>query len=128
MNDVVQAFQALGDGTRLRLLKAVLSVEAETGPCVCELVDALRLPQYQVSRHLQQLKSAGWLRAQHRGTWVYYSLAEDLALWQWAVLAALRDQVDDPVFQEDAARLHARLALRQGDLCVIGYSRRSSQN
>lgn len=123
LEDLVRCFQALADGTRLRLLKAILNVPSETGVCVCELVDALRLPQYQVSRHLQQLRSAGWLESQQRGTWVYYAPAEELAPWQRAVLSALRGKLDDPVFQRDAKRLHVRLARRREGLCVIGYRR-----
>jgi len=123
LEDVAHGFQALADDTRLRLLKALLSVSSETGICVCELVDALRLPQYQVSRHLQQLRSAGWFESQHRGTWVYYTLAMELAPWQCAILSALRDKLDNPVFERDAKRLRVRLARRREGLCVIGYRR-----
>ncbi len=123
LEDLAHCFQALADDTRLRLLKAILNVASERGICVCELVDALRLPQYQVSRHLQQLKSAGWLESQQRGTWVYYAPAEELAPWQRAVLSALRDKLDDPAFQRDAKLLRARLARRRAGLCVIGYGK-----
>jgi ArsR family transcriptional regulator len=50
MRAIVEAFRALSDPTRVRVI--ALLTEVPDGVCVCELVDALRLPQYQVSRHL----------------------------------------------------------------------------
>ncbi len=120
MEPATQAFKALADPTRLRLLKALLSIETHRGICVCELVDALGLPQYQVSRQLGQLKGAGWLQSERRGTWIYYRLSETLEPWQIGVLKALSDLRGES-FQADETRLQRWLALRQEGLCVVGY-------
>jgi len=42
--------------------------------CVCELTDRLGVAMPTVSRHLGQLKSAGLLEDQKRGTQVFYRL------------------------------------------------------
>jgi len=118
---VAEAFQALGDPTRLRLLKVILS--APGAVCVCELVDALGLPQYQVSRHLAQLKNGGWLQSERHGTWIYYRPVDQLEPWQIRVLSALKyDHLSDAVFEHDQRRLERRMALRREGRCVIGYA------
>jgi|YNPNPStandDraft_1061719.scaffolds.fasta_scaffold115684_2 ArsR family transcriptional regulator len=118
MKKLAEVFQALADETRLRLV-TVLTL-AENGVCVCELVDALRLPQYQVSRHLAVLKAAGLVEDHKEGTWAYYSLRRDLPSPVEAIIAALRGAPGEP-FQEDRKRLELRMALRDRGRCVVGY-------
>jgi hypothetical protein len=45
---------AMADPVRLRILRLVLQHEL----CVCEVVDALQIPQHRVSRHLGSLAEA----------------------------------------------------------------------
>lgn len=118
MQKLTEVFQALADETRLRLVKVLDA--AGTGVCVCELVDALRLPQYQVSRHLGVLKAAGLVEDHKEGTWAYYSLRQDLSPSMDAIIAALR-AASDEIAQEDRKRLELRLALRVGGRCIVGY-------
>jgi ArsR family transcriptional regulator len=63
----------LADETRLRLL-ALLGKAPDL--CVCEFVAILRLPQYQISRHLGQLRRSGLLTSRREGPFVFYSIAE----------------------------------------------------
>ncbi len=118
MDRHVELFQALGDATRLRLLNLL----TQTGEvCVCELVDALELPQYNVSRHLQILLKAGWLEDRKVGKWVYYGIARELKPHQRSVLQAidqLREERED--FRRDEQRASRRLKLRRGGLCCVG--------
>jgi ArsR family transcriptional regulator len=44
--------------------------------CVCDLTDALALPQPTVSRHLAALQRAGVVRVEKRGRWRHYELAK----------------------------------------------------
>lgn len=111
--------KALGDETRLRL--AHLFLQTNEDICVCEMVDTLKLPQYQISKHLTILKNAGLLRASRRGTWVYYSLNRDEAAFWRDLSKALRPHLEQPVFQQDAAELKKRLALRENGRCVVGF-------
>ena len=63
----------LADETRLRIL-ALLSKTPDL--CVCEFVAILRLPQYQISRHLGQLRRSGLLATRREGPYVFYSIAD----------------------------------------------------
>jgi len=118
MDRDAELFQALADPTRLRLL----SLLSQTGEiCVCELVDALQIPQYNISRHLQVLLHAGLLQDRRLGRWVYYRIAEDLKPSQRTVLRAveeLREERKD--FRQDEARAAERLKLRRGGICCVG--------
>lgn len=74
MENYIEIIKALGEKTRLRI--AFLLKASHTELCVCEIVDALEEPQYNVSRHLQLLKHAGLLQERKDGRWVYYSLID----------------------------------------------------
>ena len=65
------AFKALGDPTRLRILGLLVGGEV----CVCDIHDALRIPQPKASRHLAYLKRSGLVTARKQGLWVHYRLA-----------------------------------------------------
>jgi ArsR family transcriptional regulator len=67
-----QAFQALADGTRLRILGLLLAGEV----CVCNLHASLGISQPKVSRHLAYLRRAGLVSARREGLWVHYRLAQ----------------------------------------------------
>jgi ArsR family transcriptional regulator, arsenate/arsenite/antimonite-responsive transcriptional repressor len=67
-----QAFQALADGTRLRILGLLLGGEV----CVCNLHESLGISQPKVSRHLAYLRRAGLVSARREGLWVHYRLAD----------------------------------------------------
>ncbi|MFN2369478.1 MAG: ArsR/SmtB family transcription factor, partial [Desulfurivibrionaceae bacterium] len=69
-------FKALSDETRLRILALLGSGEL----CVCDLMEALELPQSTVSRHLAYLRHAGLVADQRRGVWMFYRLEQAGAL------------------------------------------------
>ena len=48
---------------------AHLLVASKRSLCVCEIVDALKLPQYQVSKSLAMLRRAGLVDLDRNGTW-----------------------------------------------------------
>jgi ArsR family transcriptional regulator, arsenate/arsenite/antimonite-responsive transcriptional repressor len=68
-----QAFRALSDPTRVRLLSMVASAP-DGEVCVCELVPRLEVSQPTVSHHLKVLHDAGILERERRGSWAYYRL------------------------------------------------------
>ncbi len=61
---------ALADPLRLRILRLVMEREL----CVCEIVMALREPQYKISRHLNVLKKAGLVKDRREATWRHYEI------------------------------------------------------
>jgi ArsR family transcriptional regulator, arsenate/arsenite/antimonite-responsive transcriptional repressor len=118
MDQHAELFNGLGDPTRLRLLN-LLTQAREI--CVCELVDALQIPQYNISRHLHILLKTGIVQDHKRGKWVYYSVAKDLKPYQRTLLRAiteLRDERED--LHQDEARAGRRLKLRSGGICCVG--------
>jgi len=66
--NILEVFKALGDEGRLRILRAVEIAELS----VAEIVDALKMPQSSVSRHLKPLRDSGLLDTRREGTSVYY--------------------------------------------------------
>lgn len=84
-------FKALADPIRLRLL---LLLHGRVELCVCDLMQALGMPQSTVSRHLAYLKRHGWIQDRRGGTWTYYSLPA----------------TPDPFLQDQLTLLVSRLA------------------
>lgn len=119
MHEIVEALKALADPTRLRVVG--LLTQVPEGVCVCELVDALRLPQYQVSRHLAVLRAAGLVEGRRAGTWVFYRLRPGLPKGITRVVRAVGEAGTDELAAEDRRRLQQRLQWRKNDVCVIGY-------
>ena len=119
MQDVEKLFRALADEERLRILSLLLF--NQNGACVCELVDALRIPQYQVSRQLGALRDAGLVAGEKRGTWVYYSIATGLPPLSGAIVDDLMAHLESAGLAEDRNRFVKRLHLRDGGVCTVGY-------
>ena len=86
--DPVSIFKALGDELRLA---AMMLIREQKKLCVCELTEALDIPQPKASRHLATLRDAGMLDAERQGQWVYYSLNPRMPHWLLRVL----DETDE---------------------------------
>jgi ArsR family transcriptional regulator len=121
MNQAVTLLQALGDEQRLRIM-GLLLVQPE-GTCVCELVDALCIPQYQVSRQLSALRDAGLVSGEKRGVWVYYQVSPDLPPLAKGMLETLAAHLNSDDASHDKDRFTKRLALRKNGVCALGYER-----
>lgn len=96
--------RCLGDETRLQIL---LMLRQQGELCVCDLVDALALPQPTVSRHLARLRDCQLVADRREGQWIHYKLADDLPAWALAVIDALYPP----------ARQHYRLSLQRAACC-----------
>jgi ArsR family transcriptional regulator len=64
-------YAALGDATRLKMLKIIADEEL----CSCEVMAALELTQPTTSHHLGILERAGLLSSKRNGKWVFYKIA-----------------------------------------------------
>ena len=73
-----QLFKVLSDPTRLRCV-ALLASEKEL--CVCELTQALELPQPKISHHLGALRKIGLVSDRKEGLWVHYRISNELPDW-----------------------------------------------
>jgi ArsR family transcriptional regulator, arsenate/arsenite/antimonite-responsive transcriptional repressor len=91
LQELLKAFKALGDETRIRLLKLLQQREL----CVCELIQALNMTQSRVSRNLGILKNVGLVKDRRDGLWVHYSLNDDAEPYIKELLEMLKDSCDD---------------------------------
>ena len=71
--ELADAFKALSDPIRLRLLNLIATGENGEA-CVCDLTEAVDRSQPTVSHHLKVLRDAGLVTASKRGTWAWYSV------------------------------------------------------
>ena len=122
MNNSAEVFKALADKTRLRIMRLLSITDGQV--CVCEIVDALKLPQYQVSKHLNILKNAKLVDGERKGTWVYYSPLRTDSAFNRQLFKLLKEQLSGAEFLQDAEALRQRLQLRDRDVCVVGFANR----
>jgi len=70
LDEAARLFQALGDRTRLALLRVLAEGERTVG----DLVRALNAPQPKISQHLKVLREAGMVTSRKDGRQVWYGL------------------------------------------------------
>ena len=73
MRETIKAFKVLSDETKLRMLNLLTEREC----CVCEVMQALEIPQSKASRGLTALYDAGFLKLKKDGLWSLYSIDSD---------------------------------------------------
>jgi len=76
MKELVKAFKALSDETRLRIYKLILD---NPDICVCEIETTLKMTQTRISRNLGTLKNAGLVDARRDGIWMHYTALKNEA-------------------------------------------------
>lgn len=110
---LVRVYKALGDGTRLRLVKLLADLEPGDALCVNALAAELRVSQPAVSQHLGVLRAADLVIGERRGYHVHYRLNP-------AALAAYRREASVLLGQQfmasagDARPLAGRVSKRPG--------------
>ncbi len=72
--DARNLFQAVADSTRVRILRLMIETKEEI--CLCDFVDSLLEPQYNLSKHLKVLRQSGLISAVKDGRWVYHGLID----------------------------------------------------
>jgi ArsR family transcriptional regulator len=89
---LVAVYRALGDPTRLEVLRLIA---AQTAPlCVCDIVDRFDLSQPTISHHLKILRDAGLVTVSRRGVWAYYAVdPAGLALLRGALAELVPDRL-----------------------------------
>ena len=104
---------------RLRILALLAEFDREV--CVCEFVDALELPQYQVSQHLRELRNENLVKGNREGTWVYYSLCEEGSEECKGLIEGLVKRIDRKDYQDKVEKLKERFKKRENGRCTVGY-------
>ncbi|KYC49247.1 MAG: DNA-binding transcriptional repressor ArsR [Candidatus Methanofastidiosum methylothiophilum] len=72
MDAQVEVFKALGDETRLKIVKCLLTQEY----CACEFTFDIQKDQTTISRHLKILVDAGILKSEKKGRNIIYSIKD----------------------------------------------------
>ena len=114
MREIVKAFKALSDDTKIRILNLLLEREC----CVCEVMQTLDISQSKASRQLSSLYDVGFLKLRKEGLWSLYSIDKEgmkdyMSLLVDAVTRRLRD---NEIAEQDRRRL--REAERVGPRCA----------
>jgi ArsR family transcriptional regulator len=105
LGQLEEVFKALADATRLRILRLLMAGDV----CVCDIHDALKIPQAKASRHLAYLRRAGLVTTRREGLWVHYSLSKSAD----PIVATIEDATTHVLghveaLKKDAARLEKR--------------------
>ncbi|MDF1522409.1 MAG: metalloregulator ArsR/SmtB family transcription factor [Trueperaceae bacterium] len=83
-----QAFKALGEPTRLRILAHLQAGES----CACEVQQALDVPANLLSHHLKVLREAGLVHGTRRGRWIDYRIEPTALALLASVLTAVAER------------------------------------
>src|SRR3954453_18559574 len=110
MAELERLFQALADGTRLRILGLLLAGEV----CVCDIHETLKIPQPKASRHLAYLRRSGLVDTRREGLWIHYRLGK-LAD---PVMAAIVDAVRHALTRIDAVHRDGERLRRRTGCCM----------
>lgn len=76
LDTVAGFFKVLGDGTRVRIISALMVREL----CVCDIAAALGMTKSAVSHQLGTLRAARLVKCRREGKSVFYSIDDDHVL------------------------------------------------
>jgi len=101
MKPLLKVMKALGDGTRVKIVKLL----QQRTLCVCELTSLLGLSQSAISKHLKLLEDADLVVSERQGPWMNYRLAEHTNPYAAAMNSRLEEWInDDPAIRDLMAR------------------------
>jgi ArsR family transcriptional regulator len=104
--DLSKAFRALGDPTRLRIMRLLSATKLN----VTEVMQVVGVAQSSVSHHLAKLKGLALIREERHAGFTYYSLAVDADDPRFPLIRLARDADDE---HGDGARLTELLERRE---------------
>jgi len=112
MYDLIRAFKAVSDETRIRIMKVLLDNECL---CVCEIMQTLDITQTRASKNLKVLKDTGFVVDRREGAWVYYSVNEGVvSKYCKDISLLLKGWLNDSAtIIEDKRRLSQAIKLRK---------------
>lgn len=116
-------FRVLANEDRLRIF--YLIIHSGQRLCVCEIIDATGLPQYQVSKHLRLLREAELICGERQGRWTYYGLSSGKRVER--VARFIKRSIAPDAFTAELDSLKQRLSLRQDGRCVYSPQEKKDQ-
>ncbi len=88
--DHATVFASLSNVTRLRCLYLAARHDEV---CVCEVVDALDVPQPTISKAFKALKESGLVTDRRDSNWIYYRVDESMPAWMASIVSATIDDL-----------------------------------
>lgn len=118
MRRKVEIFKAVGEETRLRIMR--LLIKADTELCACEIIDVLEKPQYTISKSLKVLVNSGLVDERREGRMMYYSLiyCDSVIKKLYEAISEIKSD-ESEAFRNDFDALEKRLSQRENNSCVI---------
>lgn len=114
MRELIKAYKALTDESRLRVLSLILEREC----CVCEVMQVLEISQSKASRILSVLYDVGFLKLRKEGLWSLYSIDwEGMSAYLKNILEVTRETLKGNK-RIEADRIRLRSAERVGPACA----------
>jgi ArsR family transcriptional regulator len=101
MGNIEAYFKGLADLNRLRIINLLQAGEL----CGCDIQYVIQTRQSNVSRHLTYLKHCGLVQDRREGYRVYYRLSGLDSPSYKALIAFLKDALNDALFVADRKRL-----------------------
>ena len=114
----VEKYKSIGEETRLRILRILIKVQTEL--CVCEIIDILKKPQYNISKNLSILKRAELVEERRNGRMMMYKIKDNNYFNKklFESISLIKDN-SNPAFKNDFKHLEKRLSLRENGKCII---------
>ena len=119
MNEV-SLFKSLSNPARIRIFRLLLEAGREL--CICEIMSALSMTQYNVSKHIRELKIAGLVLEHREGRFVFYSSVRPGNKLEEYIIKAV-SSIDENLFADDKKKLLKRLSLRRKGKPVLCIKR-----
>lgn len=110
MEKFTNVFRALSDKTRLRILHLLTFSKKEL--CICEIMDSLKLAQYNISKHIRELKLTGLVKERKEGRFVFYSMVNPKTGFARNLIETV-ESIPEKNFLNDTMQLKKRLFLRK---------------
>lgn len=121
MENITKIFKSLSDKTRVRIMHLLLKTKREL--CICEIMDSLRLAQYNISKHVKELKIAGFIKERKEGRFVFYSVIPQKRRFSKQIINSIA-AIPEKHFLVDNKKLKKRLCLRKNGRIVVGMTKR----
>jgi len=109
MDKYISVFKALSDKTRIRILHLLLKAKCEL--CICEIMGALKIAQYNVSKHIKELKIAGLVKERKEKRFTFCSINKQNEKFYNIILKSI-DSIDEKYFLNDNRSLKLKSSIK----------------
>jgi len=118
MVNEVEIFKAVGEETRLRIMRILVKFKKEL--CACEIIDIIGKPQYNISKNLKILVKAGLIEERRDGKMMVYQVKKgDRFVDTMSELVSQIKCSSNEIFKNDYKRMEKRLSVRKDGKCVV---------